>query len=49
MILILVFRSVGPRCCPSSPESAGVGVSILAVSLLSHVITLPTVAPNWAP
>jgi len=46
MILILVFRSVWAAVLPIITGVAGVGVSILAVGLLSHVITLPTVAPE---
>ena len=46
LILILVFRSVWAAVLPIITGVAGVGVSILAVSLLSHVITLPTVAPE---
>ena len=46
VILILVFRSVWAAVLPIITGVAGVGVSILAVSLLSHVITLPTVAPE---
>ena len=46
MILILVFRSVWAAVLPIITGVAGVGVSILAVSLLSHVIMLPSVAPE---
>jgi putative drug exporter of the RND superfamily len=46
MILILVFRSVWAAVLPIITGVAGVAVSILAVSLLSHVIALPTVAPE---
>ena len=46
IILILVFRSVWAAVLPIITGVAGVGVSILAVSLLSHIITMPTVAPE---
>ncbi len=46
LILILVFRSVWAAVLPIITGVAGVGVSSLAVILLSHVITLPTVAPE---
>jgi RND superfamily putative drug exporter len=46
MILILVFRSVWAAVLPVVTGVAGVGVSSLAVILLSHVVTLPSVAPE---
>ena len=46
LILILVFRSVWAAVLPIITGVAGVGVSSLAVILLSHVITLPSVAPE---
>src|SRR3984957_5645675 len=46
MILILVFRSVWAAVLPIITGVAGVGLSSLAVILLSHVITLPSVAPE---
>ena len=46
MILILVFRSVWAAVLPIITGIAGVGISSLAVILLSHVITLPSVAPE---
>jgi RND superfamily putative drug exporter len=46
MILILVFRSIWAAVLPIITGVAGVGLSSLAVILLSHVITLPSVAPE---
>ena len=46
VILILVFRSAWAAVLPVITGVAGVGVSSLAVILLSHVITLPSVAPE---
>jgi RND superfamily putative drug exporter len=46
LILMLVFRSVWAAVLPVITGVAGVGVSSLAVILLSHVITLPSVAPE---
>jgi putative drug exporter of the RND superfamily len=46
VILILVFRSVWAAVLPIITGVAGVGVSSLAVILLSHVMTLPSVAPE---
>jgi RND superfamily putative drug exporter len=46
VILILVFRSVWAAVLPIITGVAGVGISSLAVILLSHVITLPSVAPE---
>ena len=46
MILILVFRSVWAAVLPVITGVAGVGMSSLAVILLSHVMTLPSVAPE---
>jgi RND superfamily putative drug exporter len=46
MILILVFRSVWAAVLPVITGVAGVAVSSLAVILLSHVMTLPSVAPE---
>ena len=46
LILILVFRSAWAAVLPIITGVAGVGVSSLAVILLSHVITLPSVAPE---
>jgi putative drug exporter of the RND superfamily len=46
VILILVFGSAWAAALPIITGVAGVGVSTLAVTLLSHVVTLPTVAPE---
>jgi RND superfamily putative drug exporter len=46
VILILVFRSVWAAVLPIITGVAGVGISSLAVILLSHVMTLPSVAPE---
>jgi RND superfamily putative drug exporter len=46
LILILVFRSIWAAVLPIITGVAGVGLSSLAVILLSHVITLPSVAPE---
>jgi putative drug exporter of the RND superfamily len=46
MILILVFRSAWAAVLPIITGVAGVAVSSLAVILLSHVMTLPSVAPE---
>ena len=46
LILLLVFRSVWAAFLPIIVGVAGVGVSTLAVYLLSHVITLNSVAPE---
>ena len=46
VILILVFRSIWAAALPIITGVAGVGLSSLAVILLSHVITLPSVAPE---
>jgi putative drug exporter of the RND superfamily len=46
LILLLVFRSVWAAALPIITGVAGVAVSSLAVLLLSHVITLPSVAPE---
>jgi putative drug exporter of the RND superfamily len=46
VILFLVFRSAWAAVLPIITGVAGVGVSSLAVILLSHVITLPSVAPE---
>jgi putative drug exporter of the RND superfamily len=46
VILILVFRSAWAAVLPIITGVAGVGVSSLAVILLSHVVTLPSVAPE---
>ena len=46
LILFLVFRSVWAAVLPIVTGVAGVGVSSLAVILLSHVVTLPSVAPE---
>src|SRR6202000_3274067 len=46
IILLLVFRSVWAAVLPIITGVAGVGLSSLAVILLSHVITLPSVAPE---
>ena len=46
LILFLVFRSVWAALLPIITGVAGVGVSSLAVILLSHVVTLPSVAPE---
>ena len=46
VILILVFRSIWAAVLPIITGVAGVGLSSLAVILLSHIITLPSVAPE---
>jgi putative drug exporter of the RND superfamily len=46
VILLLVFRSAWAAVLPVITGVAGVGVSSLAVILLSHVVTLPSVAPE---
>jgi RND superfamily putative drug exporter len=46
VILMLVFRSVWAAALPIVTGVAGVGLSSLAVILLSHVMTLPSVAPE---
>ncbi len=46
IILLLVFRSVWAALLPIITGVAGVGVSIFAVLLLSHAMTLPSVAPE---
>ena len=46
LILFLVFRSVWAAVLPIITGVVGVGVSSLAVILLSHVVTLPSVAPE---
>jgi putative drug exporter of the RND superfamily len=46
MILLLVFRSAWAAVLPIITGVAGVGVSSLAVILLSHAVTLPSVAPE---
>src|ERR1700733_450512 len=46
MILLLVFRSAWAAVLPIITGIAGVGMSSLAVILLSHVMTLPSVAPE---
>jgi RND superfamily putative drug exporter len=46
MILILVFRSAWAAVLPIITGVAGVGLSSLAVILLSHVVTLPSVTPE---
>ena len=46
LILFLVFRCVWAALLPIITGVAGVGVSSLAVILLSHVVTLPSVAPE---
>ena len=46
LILILVFRSAWAAVLPIITGVAGVGMSSLAVILLSHVVTLPGVAPE---
>jgi RND superfamily putative drug exporter len=46
VILLLVFRSVWAAALPIITGVAGVGLSSLAVILLSHVMTLPSVAPE---
>jgi putative drug exporter of the RND superfamily len=46
LILFLVFRSVWAAVLPIITGVAGVGLSSLAVILLSHVVTLPSVAPE---
>lgn len=46
VILLLVFRSIWAAALPIITGVAGVGVSSLAVILLSHVVTLPSVAPE---
>jgi putative drug exporter of the RND superfamily len=46
VILLLVFRSAWAAALPIITGVAGVGLSSLAVILLSHVTTLPSVAPE---
>jgi putative drug exporter of the RND superfamily len=46
VILFLVFRSAWAAVLPVVTGIAGVGVSSLAVIVLSHVVTLPSVAPE---
>jgi putative drug exporter of the RND superfamily len=46
LILILVFRSIWAAMLPIITGVAGVGLSTLAVILLSHIMTLPSVAPE---
>jgi putative drug exporter of the RND superfamily len=46
MILLLVLRSAWAAVLPIITGVAGVGVSSLAVILLSHAVTLPSVAPE---
>lgn len=46
LILLLVFRSLWAAFLPIIVGVAGVGVSTLAVILLSHTITLNSVAPE---
>jgi RND superfamily putative drug exporter len=46
VILLLVFRSVWAAALPIITGVAGVAVSSLAVMLLSHAMTLPSVAPS---
>jgi len=46
VILLLVFRSAWAAVLPIITGVAGVGLSSLAVILLSHVIALPSVAPE---
>ena len=45
-ILLLMFRSAWAAVLPIITGVAGVGVSSLVVILLSHVMTLPSVAPE---
>ena len=46
LILLLVFRSVWAALLPIITGVAGVGISSLVVLLLSHVVTIPSVAPE---
>ena len=46
LVLLLVFRSVWAAALPIITGVAGVAVSSLAVILLSHAMTLPSVAPS---
>jgi RND superfamily putative drug exporter len=46
MILLLVFRSAWAAVLPVITGVAGVGISSLVVILLSHIMTLPSVAPE---
>ncbi|MGF7235441.1 MAG: MMPL family transporter [Frankia sp.] len=46
VILLLVFRSIWAAVLPILTGVAGVAVSSLVVILLSHTMTLPTVAPS---
>ena len=46
LILVLVFRSVWAALLPIITGVAGVGISSLVVLLLSHVVTIPSVAPE---
>ncbi len=46
VVLLLVFRSVWAAALPIITGVAGVAVSTLAVTLLSHVMTLPSVVTS---
>jgi putative drug exporter of the RND superfamily len=46
VILILVFGSAWAAALPIITGVAGVGLSTLAVTSLSHVVTIPSVAPE---
>jgi putative drug exporter of the RND superfamily len=46
VILLLVFRSAWAALLPIITGVAGVGISSLVVLLLSHVVTIPSVAPE---
>jgi RND superfamily putative drug exporter len=47
-VLLLVFRSGWAAAMPIVTGVAGVGVSSVAIMLLSHVVTVPTVAPEMS-
>ena len=46
LILLLVFRSVWAALLPIITGVAGVGISSLVVLLLSHAVSIPSVAPE---
>jgi RND superfamily putative drug exporter len=46
LVLLLVFRSIWAAALPIITGVAGVAVSSLVVILLSHAMTLPSVAPS---
>ena len=46
LILLLVFRSMWAALLPIITGVAGVGISSLLVLLLSHAVSIPSVAPE---